>query len=117
MLGVAASEPASGGESYGYEGGDADVYVAGFVVGPDGEDSDGEEERGEGGALGGELGHSVEVDEGGDQEGSSADADESGDDSDGKTEGDSSKGGQGHGRFQCSGSGGGAPDGVVWSGL
>ena len=53
MLGVAASEPASYGEAYGYEGGDTDVYVAGFVVGPDGEDSDGKEERGEGCALGG----------------------------------------------------------------
>jgi hypothetical protein len=42
VLGVAAAEPTSDGEAYGYEGGDADVYVAGFVVGPDGEDSDGE---------------------------------------------------------------------------
>ena len=75
MLGVAASEPASRGEAYGYEGGDLDVHVAGFVVGPYGEDSDGEEERGERGALGGELGHSIEVDEGGDEEGSASDAD------------------------------------------
>ena len=41
MLGEAATEPASDGETYGYEGGDFDVYVAGLVVGPDGEDSDG----------------------------------------------------------------------------
>ena len=116
MLGVTASEPASGGEAYGYKSGDFYVYVAGLVVGPYGEDADGKEQGREGGALGGELGHSVEVDEGGNEEGSSANADESGDDSDGETEGNCSNGGQGHRRFKCSGSGDGAPKDSVCRG-
>ncbi len=96
-LGVGAADPAAEGEADGDQKGELEVDVAGFVVGPEGEDADGQQERGNGCPLGAELGHAEEEDEGGDEECSAADTYETGDGSDDKAEDDSAEhGGGGH---------------------
>ena len=75
MLSPHSAEASSKREAQGDYSGESDVNMAGFVVGPKGEDSDGEKERGDRGALRLNLRHAVEEDKCRNKENTAADAD------------------------------------------
>ena len=82
MLGPESAEPAADGEAHGDQHGKLDVDLTGLVVAPKGEDADGQKEGSDGGSLGLDLGHAIEVDQCRDKGDATADSDETGEDAD-----------------------------------